>query len=61
MHDQGKQIQWRAFVNKSRLPDAPKTLAEVVAPVQAFLGPLAAALAENKTFNKVWTAPGSWR
>lgn len=61
VHDEGKQTQWRAFVKKSKLEDAPKTLAEVVAPVQAFLGPLAAALAKKKTFLKVWIAPGPWR
>lgn len=59
--DSDKQVQWRAFIRKARLVDAPETIAEVIAAVKAFLEPLVEALAEKRTFRGTWTAPGPWR
>ena len=58
--DQVKQTQWRAFVRKSRIPDAPPELAGVVEALTRFLGPVASALASGKPFTMMWKAPGPW-
>ena len=59
--DPGKDLQWRGFVAKSRLDNAPAAFEDAVAVIKAFLGPVAAALAEQKVFRGRWTAPGPWR
>ena len=58
--DEVKRSQWRAFVLRSRLADAPRDLAEVVASLASFLGPPAKALASRGPFRKSWRAPGPW-
>lgn len=59
--DVDKQIQWAAFVGKTKLSDAPKSFSEVAAAVTSFLKPLALALAEGQPFSATWKAPGPWR
>lgn len=56
-----KAAMWKAFIRKSRLGDAPPSFADVVVAVAAFLGPVAAALAEGRPFEKAWPAGGPWR
>jgi predicted nucleotidyltransferase component of viral defense system len=58
--DRTKQTQWRAFVRKSRILDAPAELSGVVEALSAFLGPIAAVLAAGKPFAMMWKAPGPW-
>ena len=59
--DKDKDIQWRGFIRKAKLTGAPETFEEIVAAVKLFLEPLAAAIAERKAFNCIWTVPGPWR
>jgi hypothetical protein len=59
--DAGKQTQWRAFVRKSRLEDAPAELQEVVDALGAFLLPLAGAIDGGSAFDRTWRAPGPWQ
>ncbi len=59
--DYSKQTQWRAFVEKSRLDNAPLDLKEVVNKLASFLVPVATALTSGKTFRKTWLAPGPWK
>jgi hypothetical protein len=58
--DATKQTQWRAFVRKTALEDAPKELAEVMACVRVFLQPVAKASAAGESFDKQWKPPGPW-
>ena len=60
-NDGGKQAQWRAFVRKSNLGDAPRSFSEVVDGVGSFLRPLVRARAEGLPFDAAWKAPGPWR
>jgi len=55
-----KTTQWRAFLHRSQLTDTPQSLAEVVAHLAAFLGPVAEALSERRLFQMRWKAPGPW-
>jgi predicted nucleotidyltransferase component of viral defense system len=59
--DADKQKQWRAFVRKSGLEDAPGELHEVVAVLGSFLLPLAMAIVDGRALNHIWQAPGPWK
>lgn len=56
----GKASQWRGFLRRSRLEGAPADLADVVVAIADFLGPVAAALHEEREFGSRWRAPGPW-
>lgn len=58
--DAARAEQWRGFVRKSRLGNAPSELAEVVEAIASFLGPVAEALNQARTFEDRWQAPGPW-
>jgi hypothetical protein len=58
--DASKQTQWRAFLRKSRLEDAPAELRELIHGLGVFLLPVAQAVQGNQTFDRAWKAPGPW-
>ena len=58
--DTTKQIQWAAFLRKSKLVDAPNSFSEVVDGIQSFLFPVLQVLTMNRTFSAVWTAKDRW-
>ena len=59
--DRDKNVQWKGFIRKAKLVGAPDTFEEIVAAVKSFIEPIAKAIAEQKLFNSVWTAPGPWQ
>lgn len=58
--DPGKQIQWRAFLRRSRLADENLSLVVVVAFLRSFLMPPAIAVATNEKFELGWPPSGPW-
>lgn len=56
----GKEAQWKGFVRKARLEDAPDTLSLVVETLRPFLLPLTAVVSEGEEFTGVWRSPGPW-
>jgi hypothetical protein len=58
--DADKQVQWRGFIRKAKLADAPEAFEDVVAAVKVFLEPLVDSLAGRQMFHGTWTAPGPW-
>lgn len=58
--DPPKKIQWRAFLRRSRLENAPGELGEVVQFVAQFLRPVASKLARDESLSGTWRAPGPW-
>jgi hypothetical protein len=56
----GKEAQWKGFVRKAKLADAPGDLAAVTAELGAFLLPVAQAIAAGSEFRLAWRAPGPW-
>jgi len=54
-------IQWRAFVRKGRLANAPARLGEAVSGIARFLLPVARAHLAGGNFKMNWTAGGPWR
>jgi predicted nucleotidyltransferase component of viral defense system len=59
--DRDKNVQWRSFIRKAKLNGAPETFEAIVVAVKFFLEPIAAAIAEQRSFYSIWTAPGPWR
>jgi len=58
--DVTKATQWRGFLRRSRLSEAPKDLAEVIMSIGAFLKPISGHLAAGHVFKSIWKAPGPW-
>ena len=58
--DTAKATQWRGFLRRSRLKGVPGELAEVVAAISVFLGPVAEVLHEDGEFEGRWQSPGPW-
>ena len=56
-----KQVQWRGFIRKAKLADAPEAFEDVVAAVKVFLDPLVDSLIGRRMFHGTWNAPGPWR
>jgi hypothetical protein len=59
--DASKVAQWRAFLRKSRLDNAPQELASVTKAIALFLSQPAAAIRDGRPFSQVWPAAGPWR
>lgn len=59
--DASKVAQWRAFIRKSRLDNAPQDLASVTEAIAAFLSLPAAAIRDGRALSQVWPAAGPWR
>ena len=59
--DKQKQIQWRAFIRKSK-PEAttPKDLGIIVEDISIFLIPVFNALQNNRPFGLIWASGGPW-
>jgi len=55
-----KAAQWRGFLRRNRIPEAPKDLAEVIISIGAFLKPISERLAAGHVFKLIWKAPGPW-
>ena len=61
--DADKQAQWRAFLGRGRLDNAPETLPAVTERLAAFLLPPAGAAAMGRTFRQRWGSgrgEGGW-
>lgn len=58
---EGTQKQWVAFVKRSQLDNAPKTLDDARELLRSFLLPVATALLAAERFPVSWTAPGPWQ
>jgi hypothetical protein len=59
--ENGKQVQWYAFIRKAHLTGAPEDFANVAAAIKAFLEPVVTALADGRAFREEWKALGPWR
>ncbi len=55
-----KQAQWASFRRKSRLEEAPESLAEIVGQIASFAAPVLGTLADGRPFQANWTHPGPW-
>jgi hypothetical protein len=59
--DSRKQTQWRAFLRKTRLTEAPTALPDVIVVLASFLLPMAHAIVNGHAFNHTWKALGPWK
>ncbi len=58
--DESKQTQWKAFLTKSKLENAPVDFCSVVADIEKFLRPVLDTIVTGKTLRKRWKIPGAW-
>lgn len=58
--DAAKQAQWRAFLNRSRLADAPADLSVVINRIRAFLWPLTESAPDPSSFTLAWLPGIGW-
>ena len=58
--DPSKAIQWKAFVKRAILADAPESFSQVMERVREFLQPVAMAIAEGRELNEKWSPGGRW-
>lgn len=56
-----KEIQWNAFLRKTRIENTPQSFKDIIKTIETFLGPLIIALSGRKSFNMQWRAPGPWK
>lgn len=56
--DEGKQVQWRAFLRKGRLESA--SLAEVTAAIARLVMPVSEAVALGRPFTRTWVPGQGW-
>lgn len=61
MAAENTQKQWAAFVKRSQLDNAPKTLDDARAQLRSFLLPVASAVLAAQSFADSWSAPGPWK
>jgi hypothetical protein len=59
--DATKQKQWAGFINRLKLSTKDLTLPEVIDALREFLQPVAAAVATDTDFNRVWRPAGPWQ
>ena len=59
--DRDKQAQWRAFLQKSQVRNAPPELIRTVNAIGAFLGPIVLAAQSGPGFAGRWVPSGGWR
>lgn len=58
--DHSKQVLWRAFLKRNRLPEVEASLEEAVVFVHKFLWLPTQAIRDGKPFNAFWQAGGPW-
>jgi hypothetical protein len=58
--DADKAVQWRAFLEKSRIEAAPPLFSAVVADIARFLKPVTRNLSEGRVLDRTWKAGGPW-
>ena len=58
--DDDKQTQWRAFLRKNRLLDAPVALLTAIESIAGFLGPVLASEGAGRKFAGHWPAGDRW-
>jgi hypothetical protein len=61
MAAESTQKQWAAFVKRSQLDNAPKTLDDARAQLRNFLLPVAMAVLAAQSFPGRWSPPGPWQ
>lgn len=58
--DASKVVQWKAFIQRSRLSDTPEEFSGIIENVRSFLRPMVSALAAGRDFDLRWPPGGPW-
>lgn len=60
-NDKNKQTQWKAFITKSKLTNAPADFCSAVADIEKFLSPVLDAILSKEPPRKLWTPSENWK
>jgi hypothetical protein len=60
MKDDTKQAQWKGFIEKTKLTNAPSSFEDVAATVKVFLQPIVDSIISKQMFQSSWIPPGPW-
>lgn len=55
-----KKVQWKAFINKGMMEDAPEDFITVMSDIRKFLFPIAQASEHEESFQGSWPEGGPW-
>ena len=55
-----RAAQWRAYLDRNKLPDAPHDSARAGKRIHAFFGPVWTAIVTGERFDDNWQPAGSW-
>ncbi len=58
--DPAKQAQWKAYLRRQQLTEAPQKFRDAAGRVADFIGPVATSLQKGKAFEGVWKPSGPW-
>lgn len=58
--DDARAGQWRGYLDRNKLPGAPRDFTQVGEQIQAFLGPVWTALVAEDKFANTWRPGGPW-
>jgi hypothetical protein len=61
MKDDTKQAQWKGFIEKTKLTNAPSSFEDVAAAVKVFLQPIVDSIISKRMFQSFWIPQGPWR
>ena len=59
--DDTKQAQWKGFIEKTKLTNAPSLFVDVAEAVKVFLQPIVDSIISKWMFQSSWIPPGPWR
>jgi hypothetical protein len=60
-HDASKNMQWKAFIHRGEIADAPAEFLDVVAYIKGFLQPIAIAIDRSAELPMWWKPGGPWQ
>ena len=58
--DKNKQTQWKAFLKRSKLKNAPDDLCGVAVDLEKFLDPVLRAIVSKEAFDRIWIVTRGW-
>ena len=59
--DATKKKQWKAFLNKAKVPLATESLPQIVSILERFLMPPAETITKRSAFTRTWQMGGPWK
>lgn len=59
--DPARAAQWRSYIDRNQLPEAPADFTVIGQTISDFLGPVVTSLGSGQTFPSIWEVRGPWK